>query len=391
MSVPFHDPPLGLYVHIPWCVRKCPYCDFNSHTVGGELPEAQYIEALLRDLEQEVLVLDGRTVETLFIGGGTPSLFQPDSIARLLRGVACRLEVAADVEITLEANPGTIEAGRFREFVAAGVNRISIGVQSFNNDSLQRIGRIHDRGESIQAVETALGSGADTVNLDLMYALPGQSLEQARQDLHMAATLGPDHISWYQLTLEPNTRFHRNPPNLPDADQAWEMAHSGRRILAEAGFEWYEISAFAQPAARARHNLNYWRYGDYLGIGAGAHGKISAGAQGRISRSVKYPHPRRYLAALQAREGCGDLRRTQVEDRERAFEFMLNTLRLIDGFEPELFQARTGLEPQTVVDRLEGARADGLLSMDRRRIHASAFGLRFLNDLVARFLPEGDP
>jgi len=391
VGTPFRDPPLGLYVHIPWCLRKCPYCDFNSHQLSGALPEAEYIQALLRDLEHEVSPLKGRTVETVFIGGGTPSLFQPDSIARLLSGVSGRIDVATDVEITLEANPGTIEAGRFREFVAAGVNRISIGVQSFDDDALQRIGRIHDRRASIQAVETALGSGARNVNVDLMYALPKQTLEKARQDIHMALTLGPDHISWYQLTLEPNTRFYRDPPALPDADLSWDIAQCGQQLLAEAGYGRYEISAFARPAAGARHNLNYWRYGDYVGIGAGAHGKISEGKRGRINRSVKYPHPRHYLAAIGAGEGSAELRRTQVEVRERAFEFMLNALRLIDGFEPELFQARTGLELRTVADRLERAVADGLLVADRRRIRASEFGLRFLNDLLARFLvSEGD-
>jgi len=300
--------------------------------------------------------------------------------------VAGRIDVAADVEITLEANPGTIEAGRFREFVAAGVNRISIGVQSFNDDSLQRIGRIHDRHAAVQAVETALSSGARTVNVDLMYALPDQTLEMARQDLHTALALGPDHISWYQLTLEPNTPFYRDPPALPDADLAWDIAQCGQQILAEAGYGRYEISAFARPAASARHNLNYWRYGDYLGIGAGAHGKISEGHRGRISRCVKHPHPRHFLAAIQAGNGSADLRRTQVEIRERAFEFMLNALRLIDGFEPELFQARTGLKLHTVADRLERAVADGLLVAGGQRIRASEFGLRFLNDLVARFL-----
>jgi len=386
---PFSDPPLGLYVHIPWCVQKCPYCDFNSHHQSGDLPESQYIEALLQDLDCERVAIKDRLLESVFIGGGTPSLFQPDSIARLLAGVAGRFEVATYVEITLEANPGTVEAGRFREFVAAGVNRISIGVQSFDDTALQKIGRIHGCREAVTAVETARDSGASQVNLDLMYALPGQTPVAAAQDLHQAFSLGPDHISWYQLTLEPNTAFYRHPPVLPDADQSWAIQQIGQRLLAKSGYDRYEVSAYARPAARARHNLNYWRYGDYLGIGAGAHGKISNGPEGTVVRSIKQPHPRRYLEAFSTRPRCADLRRNPVEPRDRIFEFMLNALRLCDGFEPGLFEARTGLSLHSITARLERAAAAGLLNVDSRRIRASEFGQRFLDDLVALFLEPG--
>ena len=390
MSNSFIDPPLGLYVHIPWCVRKCPYCDFNSHESKGELPEAEYIQALLQDLEQEAEFVTDRTIDTVFIGGGTPSLFAPESIARLLTGVAQQIHLAPDVEITLEANPGTLESGRLREFVSAGVNRISVGVQSFNNDMLQRIGRIHDAHASVQAVEAALNSGARSVNLDLMYSLPEQDVDQAQNDLHTALKLGPAHISWYQLTLEPNTLFYRHPPALPDVDLAWEIHEAGLRLLTQSGYQRYEISAFAQGGAEARHNLNYWRFGDYLGIGAGAHGKLSHGSTGTISRSIKFRHPRQYLDASKSKQGHTDLSRTTVESKDRVFEFMLNALRLVDGFEPTLFQERTGISLNLITSELNQAQNDGLLVIEPSRIRASEFGLRFLNDLTARFLsPAG--
>ncbi len=382
-------PPLGLYVHIPWCVRKCPYCDFNSHPLKGDLPEQEYIQALLMDLHNEAATAGNRQIDTVFIGGGTPSLFQPGSIAHLLAGIGRNFDIKKDAEITLEANPGTLESGRFAEFVGAGINRISVGIQSFNDAGLKRLGRIHDRAASIQAVETALGSGARSVNIDLMYALPEQTLEEARRDLQTAFTLGPEHISWYQLTLEPNTYFFRQPPLLPDTEQAWAIQQCGQQLLAEAGYGRYEISAFSLPAAQARHNLNYWRFGDYLGIGAGAHGKLSECRTGRITRSIKHPHPHQYLAALKIGPASADLSRAQVGVDARVFEFMLNALRLVDGFEPALFEARTGLELHTVEQRLDKALSDGLLEVSPQNIRASQFGLRFLNDLVERFLePE---
>jgi len=350
------------------------------------LPESEYIQALLCDLEHEAARVRGRTIGTIFIGGGTPSLFQPDSIASLLTGVARIVAIDACAEITLEANPGTIEAGRFNEFVHAGVNRISIGIQSFNDIALQRIGRIHDSRQAVQAVETAIASGARSVNLDLMYALPGQTLDEAQRDLSVAIALGPDHVSWYQLTLEPNTAFFHNPPLLPDADLGWDMQQSGQQLLAAAGYARYEISAYAKPGARARHNLNYWRFGDYLGIGAGAHGKLTEGRSWRISRTIKWPQPRQYQREMQTLQGPRYMKNTPVGYDDRIFEFMLNALRLVDGFESGLFASRTGLKLSVVQDTLESAAAMGLLDVDAQRIQASELGFRFLNDLVARFL-----
>jgi oxygen-independent coproporphyrinogen-3 oxidase len=374
-------PPLALYIHIPWCVRKCPYCDFNSHQRTGELPEVEYIEKLFVDLESLLPSVWGRRLGSVFIGGGTPSLFSPESIDRLLSGVRSRLPLEPEAEITLEANPGTVEAGRFRGFRDAGVNRISVGVQSFDDGMLKALGRIHGGEEARRAVDAALESFAN-VNLDLMYGLPGQTLAMARADLAQAAALGVPHVSAYQLTIEPNTVFWSKPPRLPEHDLCADMQLAAEAFLGEAGYQLYETSAFAKPGRRSRHNLNYWQFGDYLGIGAGAHGKISFAD--RITRHSRIKQPREYLQSTS----------TIVEDRvlpvsEVPFEFMLNALRLTEGFELKLFAERTGL-PFSLIDRsLEKAEKAGLLERDLKRVRPTERGRRFLNDLLELFLAAG--
>jgi len=374
-------PPLALYVHIPWCVRKCPYCDFNSHEKGGALPEGEYVEALFRDLEELLPKVWGRRLTSVFIGGGTPSLFAPDSIDRLLSGVRARLTLEPEAEITLEANPGTVEAGRFKGFRAAGVNRISVGVQSLDDRMLKKLGRIHDSGEARRAIESALAS-FDNVNLDLMYGLPGQDLEMARADLEQALALGTPHLSAYQLTIEPNTVFFSRPPKLPEHDLTADMQVMIEEILEKNDFQHYETSAFAKPGRRSRHNLNYWQFGDYLGIGAGAHGKISF--PDRITRHSRMKQPREFLSAQSS----------LVEDREipaseLPFEFALNALRLTDGFPPGLFAERTGLPSSILEKPLKEAEAKGLLQISWDRIAPTARGRLFLNELLELFLAGG--
>ncbi|MGE5640225.1 MAG: radical SAM family heme chaperone HemW [Clostridia bacterium] len=373
-------PPLALYVHIPWCVRKCPYCDFNSHEHGDGLPERQYIAKLLADLEGLLPSVWGRRLTSVFIGGGTPSLFSPESIDELIAGVRARLPLEPDAEVTLEANPGTVEAGRFAGFRAAGVNRISIGVQSFDDAMLRALGRIHDAGEAARAIDAALAS-FDNVNVDVMYGLPGQEVAQARRDVGAAIASGVPHISAYQLTIEPNTVFYSRPPRLPEHDACADMQVAIEEILGEGGFEHYETSAFARPGRRARHNLNYWQFGDYLGIGAGAHGKISF--PDRVTRHARIKQPREYLLSRDSR----------VEDRaipatELPFEFMLNALRLVEGFEVRLFSERTGLAIGSVEKPLRLAEDKGLIERDWRRIRPSERGRRFLNELLELFLGE---
>ena len=368
-------PPLGLYVHLPWCQSKCPYCDFNSHPLREALPEAAYVEALLRDLEQEVAALEGAVVTSLFLGGGTPSLFSGRAVADLLGGIRQRVDLAPHGEITMEANPGTAEARRFAAYRRAGVNRLSLGVQSFDDDRLRRLGRIHDAGQARKAFELARSAGFDNINLDLMYGLPGQSKAQALADLDQALSLEPEHLSWYQLTLEPNTPFHHRPPPLPDHETLWAIQEAGLARLAGAGYVRYEISAFARPGRRCRHNLNYWCYGDYLGIGAGAHGKLTQG--GDIGRYRKARHPRDYL---------NDQRRLdwrQVPPSERPLEFLMNALRLVDGVEEALFSARTGLASAVLEPGLSRLRAEGLL--EPGRLQATPRGLDFLDELLLRF------
>jgi oxygen-independent coproporphyrinogen-3 oxidase len=371
-------PPLALYVHIPWCVRKCPYCDFNSHERSGQLPEAEYVEKLLADLESLLPSVWGRRLSSVFIGGGTPSLFSPESIDRMLAGVRARLPLEPGAEVTLEANPGTVEAARFKGFRAAGVNRISIGVQSFDDRMLQALGRIHGGAEARRALDAALAS-FDNVNLDLMYGLPGQSEAMARADLEQATASGVPHISAYQLTIEPNTVFFSRPPRLPEHDLCADMQLAAEELLAATGYESYETSAFAKPGRRSRHNLNYWQFGDYLGIGAGAHGKISF--PDRITRHSRMKQPREYLLA----------QNSLVEEREIPvdevpFEFALNALRLTDGFPPGLFSERTGLPLKALEGALQEAEKKGLLERDWQRIRPSVRGRLFLNELLELFL-----
>ncbi len=371
-------PPLALYVHIPWCVRKCPYCDFNSHERAGALPEREYIERLFLDLEAVLPSVWGRRVLSLFIGGGTPSLFSPESIETLLSGVRARLQLEPGAEITLEANPGTVEAARFAGFRQAGVNRISIGAQSFDDRMLAALGRIHGADEARRAVAAALHS-FDNVNLDLMYALPGQSLAMARADAEEAVRLGVPHVSAYQLTIEPNTVFWSKPPQLPQHDESADMQLAVEDVLCAAGYGHYETSAFASAGHRCRHNLNYWEFGDYVGIGAGAHGKVSF--PDRITRHSRIKQPREYLLSKDSL-----VEDREVPAKEIPFEFMLNALRLIDGFEMRLFWERTGLQISSIEKSLRKAENASLLERDWRRIRPSARGRLFLNELLELFL-----
>jgi oxygen-independent coproporphyrinogen-3 oxidase len=381
MSSLLRQPPLALYAHIPWCVRKCPYCDFNSHEAKSELPQMEYVSALLADLDQELLAHPPHPLVSIFIGGGTPSLFAPEAIERLLTGIRGRLPLAEDVEITLEANPGTVEQGKFAEFRAAGVNRLSIGIQSFNDDALQRIGRIHGRREAVRAAEAAHAAGFDNFNLDLMFGLPRQTVEEALADLRDALALEPSHLSWYQLTLEPNTLFHARPPTLPDEDLIADMQERGLDLLTAGGFERYEVSAYARPGRRARHNSNYWEFGDYLGIGAGAHGKYTT--DGRVSRRWKHRHPREYQEGALAGTALAGAR--QLGEDDLILEFMLNALRLTDGVAEILFEQRTGIALDRIEPMLARAQEKELLERSDGHLWPTALGQRFLNDLVALF------
>ena len=376
--------PLTLYVHMPWCVRKCPYCDFNSHQLKSARPDSTYISALLRDFDLEAPRILGRRIECVFFGGGTPSLFAAEDIARFLTEIRRRADVAADAEITLEANPGTVERGRFSGYAQAGVNRVSLGAQSFAAHSLQQLGRIHSPEDTECAVQELRGAGIANFNLDLMYALPEQSLEQALYDVRKACALGPTHISYYQLTMEPGTVFYSRPPSLPDEDSAWRIQNEGQSLLREAGFEQYEVSAYAQKGARCRHNLNYWLFGDYIGIGAGAHGKVSVSTPEHILRTVKPKQPGEYQAQAMRAPMLGESHSVAAADLP--FEFMLNALRLNEGFSAECFEARTGLALEAVRGRLEDAARRGLLQARPGGWQPSALGWRFLNDLQAAFL-----
>jgi len=376
-------PPLALYVHIPWCLRKCPYCDFNSHESRGAAPEARYVDALVADLEAALPLVWGRRVYSVFFGGGTPSLFSAVSIGRILDAVRARLSLDAEVEITLEANPGTFELEKFRGFRDAGVNRLSIGVQSFQSEALRALGRVHDADEARAAVEGAL-RWFDRVNVDLMYALPGQTEAQAGSDVSTALALGIRHVSAYHLTLEPNTWFYRYPPKLPDEEATAQIEQAVHARLLEGGLQQYEVSAFALPGQRARHNLNYWTFGDYLGIGAGAHGKLSL--PDRILRQVRHRQPQRYLEAALA--GDAVFEQHEVADADLPFEFMLNALRLLEGVPVALFAERTGLPLSRIVPALERAEARGLLARDHLHLQPTALGMQFHNDLVQLFLND---
>lgn len=378
--------PLSVYVHLPWCVRKCPYCDFNSHTLGDAALKERYLDALERDIDAEAAGVRGRTVGTVFIGGGTPSLFAPAQIGRILDALSAALTVAADAEITMEANPGTVERGSMGGYRDAGINRLSLGAQSFDDESLARLGRIHGRDEIYGAFREARAAGFDNINLDLMFALPGQTMASALTDLRAAVELEPEHVSYYQLTLEPNTVFHAQPPeDLPDDEAGADIQDAALPVLAAGGFRRYEVSAFARPGFECRHNLNYWRFGDYLGLGAGAHGKTTD-ELGRIRRSEKPANPRQYVEAM--RSGSPPTVRHPDPD-DIVFEYMLNALRLEAGFAPAAFERRTGLAFDRVSAQLESARGRGLMRLTGDGIwRPSELGRRFLNDLQAAFLPS---
>ena len=386
--------PLSLYVHLPWCVRKCPYCDFNSHQLKSAAPDGTYIDALIRDFDSELPRLGGRRIETVFFGGGTPSLFQPEEFARLLGALRQRIRFADDVEVTLEANPGTIERGRFAGYKDAGINRVSLGAQTFGARALQLLGRIHSADDTHRAVAELRAAKLGNFNLDLMFALPQQSPEEALEDVRIACALEPAHISYYQLTLEPGTVFHARPPPLPDEDAAWRIQIAGQELLAEAGYIQYEVSAYARDGARCRHNMNYWLFGDYLGLGAGAHGKLSLALPHRILRTTKPKQPREYQERMQPVDrGAGPTgpataigESAFIAEADLPFEFMLNALRLNEGFTEHDYRRRTGLGMNSVEAKLAAAEGRGLLEGREGGWQPTELGRRFLNDLQASFL-----
>ncbi len=378
-------PPLSLYVHLPWCVRKCPYCDFNSHQARGALPFAAYVDALVADLDHDLPLAWGRTVHSVFFGGGTPSLFPAACIDAFLQAASARLRFAPGLEITLETNPGTTEHGRFADYLTAGVNRLSFGVQTFDDTVLATLGRIHDGAQAVAAVRQAQDAGYDNLNLDLMYALPGQTLAMAADDIDRAIALAPAHVSHYQLTLEPNTVFAARPPaGLPDEDAAWDMQEHCQRQLADAGYLQYEVSAYARPGRECAHNLNYWRFGDYLGVGAGAHGKLTLGAEQSVLRRWKHKHPAAWLASAGSPAAVGGDERIGLE--RLPFEFMLNALRLNGGFALADFEVRTGLPRSSIAEPLAEAGGRGWLDVGDARVRPTALGRRFGNDVIALFL-----
>lgn len=374
-------PPLSLYVHLPWCLKKCPYCDFNSHEVSGELPEQRYLDALMADLEASLPLIWGRTVHSIFIGGGTPSLFSPQAIDRLLADIRARLRLEPDCEITLEANPGTFEKHRFKAFRSAGVTRLSVGVQSFDDGHLKALGRVHDRAQALAAVEEA-AQAFDTFNLDIMYALPGQTLDGLERDMLQALAFAPPHISIYHLTVEPNTFFAKHPPVLPEEDDAYAMLDRITELTAAAGMDRYEVSAYARPGHRCLHNLNYWKFGDYLGIGAGAHSKLSFAH--RVVRQVRFREPRLYMDKALA--GTPVAQDNEVSRADLPFEFMLNALRLREGFKLQDFAEKTGLPLTAIQAGLDEAERKGLIERDFARVKPTERGFDFLNDLQTMFL-----
>jgi oxygen-independent coproporphyrinogen-3 oxidase len=384
-------PPLSLYVHMPWCVRKCPYCDFNSHVAPESIPQQQYIDALIEDLAIDAAAAQGRAIVSVFFGGGTPSLFAPEQVGRFLEAARRQVPFADGAEITLEANPGTIEHGRFSGYRDAGINRVSLGAQTFDAAQLQTLGRIHGRDDIARAVDEVVRAGLENFNLDLMYGLPAQTQQQALADLDAALALGPAHVSHYQLTLEPGTVFYHRPPPLPESDAIWQMQLECQERLATRGYEHYEVSAYARTGRRSRHNLNYWQFGDYIGVGAGAHGKLTwlANAERRsaIVRSARVKQPREFLRRAAA-ERISD--RFAVESAELPFEYMLNVLRLTDDFAEADFEARTGLPFATIADAVAQAQSKGLLERaGTSGWRVTDLGQRFLNDLQAAFLPAG--
>ncbi|CAM2933273.1 radical SAM family heme chaperone HemW [Vibrio rarus] len=384
-------PPLGLYIHIPWCVQKCPYCDFNSHAVKEDIPQQQYIDALLEDLETDLAKysasIEGRKITSIFIGGGTPSLISAEHISRLLSGIELRIPFMENIEITMEANPGTIEAERFARYVQAGVTRISIGVQSFEQQKLERLGRIHGKEEAINAAKLAHNIGLNSFNLDLMHGLPDQSIEQAIGDLDKAIQLAPPHLSWYQLTIEPNTLFYYKKPTLPDDDDLWDIFEQGHAKLTTAGYVQYEISGYSKPGYQCQHNLNYWRFGDYLGIGCGSHGKLSF-SDGRIIRTTKVKHPRGYLSAYQNLVKPYLDSEQQVTDEDRPFEFFMNRFRLIEACPKQDFIDTTGLALSSIKPTMDWALDMGYLTESDTHWQITEKGKLFLNDLLEAFVPD---
>ena len=372
-------PPLSLYIHIPWCVQKCPYCDFNSHALKGEVPHSEYLQHLLNDLDQDLPLTAGREVRTIFIGGGTPSLLSSEAMQQLMDGVRARLPLAADAEITMEANPGTVEADRFSGYQRAGINRISIGVQSFSPQKLTRLGRIHGPDEAVRAAQLAAGLGLRSFNLDLMHGLPDQSLEEALDDLRQAIALNPPHLSWYQLTIEPNTLFGSRPPVLPDDDALWDIFEQGHQLLSAAGYQQYETSAYAKPGYRCEHNLNYWRFGDYLGIGCGAHGKLTQ-PDGRIVRTVKTRHPRGFM------KGNYLDKQHDVPDEDKPFEFFMNRFRLLEAAPRADFQRYTGLNEAVIRPQIDAAIAAGYVQEQPEHWQITEKGKLFLNSLLELFM-----
>ena len=372
-------PPLSLYIHIPWCVQKCPYCDFNSHALKGEVPHSEYLQHLLNDLDQDLPLTAGREVRTIFIGGGTPSLLSSEAMQQLMDGVRARLPLAADAEITMEANPGTVEADRFSGYQRAGINRISIGVQSFSPQKLTRLGRIHGPDEAVRAAQLAAGLGLRSFNLDLMHGLPDQSLEEALDDLRQAIALNPPHLSWYQLTIEPNTLFGSRPPVLPDDDALWDIFEQGHQLLSAAGYQQYETSAYAKPGYRCEHNLNYWRFGDYLGIGCGAHGKLTQ-PDGRIVRTVKTRHPRGFM------KGNYLDKQHDVPDEDKPFEFFMNRFRLLEAAPRADFQRYTGLDEAVIRPQIDAVIAAGYVQEEAEHWQITEKGKLFLNSLLELFM-----
>ncbi|MUK77355.1 radical SAM family heme chaperone HemW [Aliivibrio fischeri] len=382
-------PPLSLYIHIPWCIQKCPYCDFNSHALKAEIPEAQYISALIDDLDTDLarynMQNEPRKLHSIFIGGGTPSLITAPEIKRLLSEVEKRLPFADDIEITMEANPGTVEAGRFIEYRQAGVNRISIGVQSFQQEKLEKLGRIHGKDEAIRAAHLAHEAQLNSFNLDLMHGLPNQSIEDALSDLQQAIDLNPSHLSWYQLTIEPNTVFYYKPPTLPDDDDLWDIFEQGHQMLAKAGYVQYEISGYSKVGYQCRHNLNYWRFGDYLGIGCGAHGKLSF-SDGRIVRTTKIKHPRGFLDLTKPYL----IDEQEVMEHDRPFEFFMNRFRLLEACPKQDFIDKTGLGFDTIQETIDWAKEKKYLEETETHWQITEHGKLFLNDMLEAFMGDED-
>ena len=382
-------PPLSLYIHIPWCIQKCPYCDFNSHALKTTIPEAQYISALIDDLDTDLARYDmqneSRKLHSIFIGGGTPSLITAPEIKRLLIEVEKRLPFADNIEITMEANPGTVEAGRFIEYREAGVNRISIGVQSFQQEKLEKLGRIHGKDEAVRAARLAHEAGLNSFNLDLMHGLPNQSIDDALSDLKQAIELNPPHLSWYQLTIEPNTVFYYKPPTLPDDDDLWDIFEQGHQILSDAGYVQYEISGYSKVGYQCRHNLNYWRFGDYLGIGCGAHGKLSF-ADGRIVRTTKIKHPRGFLDLMKPYL----IDEQEVADHDRSFEFFMNRFRLLEACPKQDFIDKTGLGFESIQETIDWAKEKKYLDETETHWQITEHGKLFLNDLLEAFVSDED-